>query len=96
MFYIGRRNKTKNCVIQNDDNDDDVDNDYHYYDYDDDDKQKPCSEESRLKITGVLAMNLKQQGHQRHIKQPSVCEFDRTRGIPTSLSDLEWNNVDLI
>ena len=96
MFYIGRRNKKKNQVIEDDDNDDDVDDDYHYYDYDDDDKQKPCSEESGLKITGIPAMNLKQQVHQRHIIQPSFCESDRTRGIPTSLSDLEWNNVDLI
>jgi hypothetical protein len=94
-FYIWRRNKKNNDVIQDDN--DDVNDDYHYYDYDDDDdRQKPCSEESRLKITDVPVINLKQQVHQRHIIQPSFCEFDRTRGIPTSLSDLEWNNVDLI
>jgi hypothetical protein len=80
MFCIWRRNRNKNDIIQDDDiNDDDdvADDDYDY----DHDKQKPCSEESRLIITGLPTINSKQQLHQRHIQYSLASVSPTKRGV---------------
>jgi hypothetical protein len=61
--------------------DDDVnDNDVDDYDYDHD-KQKQCSEESRLIIIGLTAMNSKQQLHQSQTQHSLASVSPTERGV---------------